>query len=131
VIDLLSDDAQATADFVELLVFLVLSPVVIGWFVGRAIPAHFAIAIFCVGTPIIAFLAYRWYQSQVDYCKDFPTEDGDKLSCLDAGNVAAYNAGNFALLLAELGLATILVVGLVRWWKQRRSERPRYLARSS
>ena len=129
-IDLLTD-TQETAKFVELLVFLVLSPVVTGWFVGRAIPTRFAIAIFCVGTPIIAFLAYRWYQSQVDYCKDFPIENGDKLSCLDAGNVAAYNAGNFALLLAELGLATVLAVALVRWWMQQRSERPRYLARSS
>ena len=131
-IDFLSDDAQATAEFVELLVFLVLSPVVGGWLVGRAIPTRFAIAIFCVGTPIIAFLAYRWYQSQVDYCKEIgDSGSGDKLSCLDAGNTAAYNAGNFGLLLAELGLATILTVSLVRWWKQRRSERPRHLAGST
>ena len=116
-------DPLPVLELLWLALALLLLPFVGGFYLGRALPTRFAVATFGVGTALIAFLAYRWYQSQVDYCRDLgPGVDpeGGKLSCLDAGNWAAYNAGNLVLLLAELGLATLLVVGLVRWGKQRR-----------
>jgi hypothetical protein len=87
------------------------------------VPIRRAMAIFGVGTAILAFLAYRWYQSHVDYCKGSPevATGGGKLSCLEPQHWFAFYAANFVLLLAELAVAAILTVGLVNWGKQRRS----------
>jgi hypothetical protein len=89
---------------------------------GRALPLRLVMAIFGVGTAIIAFLAYRLYQSQVDYCKGSPevSAGGDKFSCLEPQHWFANTLALSFLLLIELGLAIILAVGLVHWQKQRR-----------
>jgi hypothetical protein len=92
------------------------------YLLGHALPIRLAMAIFGVGTVVLAFLAYRLYQSQVDYCKDSPevSAGGDKFSCLEPQHWAAFGFFLLVLLLAELGLATMVAGGLVRWQKQRR-----------
>jgi hypothetical protein len=106
---------------------LLLFPVVVlvGFYViGRhALPMRFAMAVFGIGTAVLAFLAYRLYQSeQTPNCGASPevAMGGDTFSCLDAGNRAANALAELFLLLMELGLATMVAGGLVRWWKERR-----------
>jgi hypothetical protein len=113
----------------ELLLTLLgfMGAVLIGFYLlGRALPIRVAVPIFGVGTAILTFLAYRRYQSLVDYCRGSPEVEagGDKLSCLEPYNWFAIQFELLVLLLAELGLAIVLVVGLVRWQKQRRLAKP-------
>jgi hypothetical protein len=131
VIDLVLDllDLQ---EWLWLLIFPV--AVLVGFFLlGHALPMRLAMAVFGVGTAILAFLAYRLYQSQVDYCKDSPevSAGGDKFSCLEPQHWFANALAVSFLLLMELGLAILLAGGSVRWWKQRRSERPLHFANPS
>jgi hypothetical protein len=113
------------AGWVELLILPF--AVLVGFYViGRhALPLRFGVAIFGVGTPVLAFLAYRLYQSQVDYCKDSyeVSMGGDKFSCLEPQHWFANALAASFLLLMELGLATMLAGGLVRWLKQGRPTR--------
>lgn len=109
----------------ELLLTLLgfMGAVLIGFYLlGRALPLRLAVPIFGVGTALLTFLAYRRYQSLVDYCRDSPEVEagGDKLSCLEPGNWFAIQFELLVLLIAELGLATLVAGGLVRWQKQRR-----------
>lgn len=100
--------------------------VLVGFFLlGKALPLRLAMPIVGVGTAILAFLAYRLYQSQVDYCKDSPevSAGGDKFSCLEPQHWFANALAVSFLLLMELGLAILLAGGLVRWQKQRRINR--------
>jgi hypothetical protein len=92
------------------------------YLLGRVLPIRLAVPMFGVGTGILAFLAYRRYQSLVDYCSDSPevVAGGDELSCLEPYNWFAIQFEVLVLLVAELGLAIILAVGLVRWHKLRR-----------
>jgi hypothetical protein len=102
---------------------LLVVAVLVGFYlVGRALPIRLAMAIFVVGTATLAFLAYRLYQSQVDYCKDSPevAAGGDKFSCLEPQHWFANALALSFFLLIELGLAILLAAGLVHWWKQRR-----------
>jgi len=97
--------------------------VLVGFYlVGRRLPVRYALAIFGVGSAILAFLAHREYQSQVDYCKGSPEVEGggDKFSCLEPQHWFAFALALLVLLLGELGLAILLAGGLVRWQKQRR-----------
>jgi hypothetical protein len=96
--------------------------VLVGFYLmGRALPIRLAMAIFGVGTAILAFLAYRLYQSQVDYCNGSPEVEagGDNLSCLEPQHWFAFGLALLVLLAAELGLVTMVAGGLVRWQKQR------------
>jgi hypothetical protein len=87
----------------------------------RALPVRLALAIFGVGTVLLAFVAYREYGSLVDYCSDSPevAAGGDKFSCLEPQHWFAIQLELLVLVLAELVLATLVVGGLVRWQKQR------------
>jgi hypothetical protein len=108
--------------------------VLVGSFLlGKALPIRLAVPIFVVGTVVLAFLAYRLYQSQVDYCKDSPevSAGGDKFSCLEPQHWFANALAGSFLLLMELGLTTLLTGGLVRWQKQRRINRHRVSAKPS
>ena len=106
------------------------------YFLGHALPMRFAIAVFGVGTALLAFLAYRLYQSEVNACKDSPevAAGGDKYSCLEPGNLFANALAALFLVFVELCLATMVAGGLVHWWKERRrvnpSPGPRGAARS-
>jgi hypothetical protein len=97
--------------------------VLVGFYVlGRhALPVRIALVIFAIGSALLAFLTYRRYQSLVDYCSDSPevASGGDKLSCLEPGNWFAIQLELLVLLVAELGLAVLVVGGLIRWQKQR------------
>jgi hypothetical protein len=109
----------------ELLLTLlwIVGGVLIGFFfLGRALPVRIVVLIFCAGNAIVGFLAYRGYQSSVDYCIGSPEvrAGGDELSCLEPQHWFAIGLAFLVLLLAELGLATMLAGGLVRWQKQRR-----------
>jgi hypothetical protein len=121
VIDLYGE-LEAWLSLLGLLSAVLATPVLAGFFLGRALPTPVATAIFGVGTAILAFLAYRMYQSLVAYCNDSPevAAGGDKLSCLEPYNWFAIQLEVLVLLSIELGLATILVVGVVHWRKQRR-----------
>jgi len=98
--------------------------VLVGFYViGRhALPTSFAMAVFGIGTPVLAFLAYRLYQSEVNACKDSPevAAGGDKYSCLEPGNLFANALAALFLVIMELGLAAMAAGGLVHWWKERR-----------
>ncbi len=96
------------------------------YFLGHALPMRFAIAVFGIGTAVLAFLAYRLYQSEVNACKDSPevAAGGDKYSCLEPGNLFANALAALFLVVMELGLATMVAGGLVHWWKQRRRVNP-------
>jgi hypothetical protein len=101
--------------------------VLVGFFLlGKALPIRLAVPTFGVGTAILAILAYRLYQSQVDYCKDsFEVRaGGDKFSCLEPQHWFANALAVSFLLLMELGLAIILAGALFRWQKQRRHPVP-------
>ena len=117
---------MATLELLLTIAWVVASVLVGSYFAGRALPLRLVLPIFALGTALLAFLAYRWYQSHVDSCKDSPevAAGGDALSCLEPGNWAAFNAAYAALLLAELGLAVFLTAGFVhRRRPQRRSAR--------
>ena len=119
------DQALELENQVELLLTLVgfVGAVLIGSFLlGRhALPVRIALAVFGAGTVLLAFVAYREYQSLVEYCSDSPevAAGGDKLSCLEPYNWFAIQLEVLVLLVAELGLATLVLGGLVRWQKQR------------
>jgi hypothetical protein len=132
VIDLYGE-LEAWLSLLGLLFAVLATPVLAGFFLGRALPTPAGMAIFGVGTAILAILAYRRYQSLVDYCRDSPevAAGGDKLSCLEPYNWFAIQLEVLVLLSAELGLATILVVGVVHWRKQRRLKPSRYFAKPS
>jgi hypothetical protein len=101
----------------------IVAGVLIGFYLlGRALQIRLAVSIFCAGTAIVGFLAYRGYQSSVDYCIGSPEvrAGGDELSCLEPQHWFAVGFAFLVLLLAQLGLATMLAGGLVRWQKQRR-----------
>jgi hypothetical protein len=87
--------------------------VLVGFYVlGRhALQVRIALAIFAIGSTLLAFLTYRRYQSLVDYCSDSPevASGGDKLSCLEPGNWFAIQLELLVLLVAELGLPS-------SWW---------------
>jgi hypothetical protein len=109
----------------ELLLTLLsfVAAVLIGSFLlGRhALPVRVALAIFGAGSALLALLTYRRYQSLVDYCSDSPevASGGDKLSCPEPGTWFAINLELLVLLVAELGLAVLVLGGLVRWQKLR------------
>jgi hypothetical protein len=108
--------------------------VLVGFYVlGRVLPIRLAVPVFGVGTGVLAYLAYRLYQSQVDYCKDSfeVAEGGDKFSCLEPQHWFANAIAVSFLLLMELGLAVLVVGGLVRWQKQRRTNRHPVSAKAS
>jgi hypothetical protein len=112
-------------DSLEWLAFVgaLVAGVLVGFYLlGRAVPIRFAIAIFGFGTGIIALLAYRGYQSTVDYCKGSyeVSVGGDKFSCLEPQHWFANMLAASFLLLAELGLTSMLAVGVLRWHRQRR-----------
>ena len=113
---------MATLELLLTLAWVVGSVLVGSYFAGRALPLRLVLPIFALATALLAFLAYRWYQSHVDYCRDSPevAAGGDALSCLEPGNWAAFNAAYAALLLAELGLTVFLAAGLVNRWKRQR-----------
>jgi hypothetical protein len=116
-----SDFAQELEFWIWLLVWPL--AVLVGFYLlGRLIPIRLAVPIFGVGTGVLAYLAYRLYQSQVEYCKDSfeVTAGGDKFSCLEPQHWFANALAVSFLLLMELGLATLVAGGLVRWLKQRR-----------
>lgn len=100
---------------------------------GMALPIRLAVPIFGAGTAILAFLAYRLYRSQVDYCKDSfeVSAGGDKFSCLEPQHWFANMLAVSFLLLMELGLTILLAGGLVRWRKKRRINRPSVSAKPS
>ena len=105
--------------------------VLVGFFLlGWILPIRLAVPIFGVGTGTLAYLAYRLYQSQVDYCKDsFEVADGgDKFSCLEPQHWFANAIAVAFLLLMELGLVVLVAGALVRWHKQRRIDRRRVSA---
>jgi hypothetical protein len=109
----------------ELLLTLLsfIGAVLLGFYlVGRVVPIRLAVLIFGVGTAMLPLLAYRRYQSLVDYCRGSPEVEagGDKLSCLEPYNWFAIQFELLVLLLAQLGLAVLLVAGLLHWWKRRR-----------
>ena len=122
--DLLPDPLPNIEVWLEIL-SLPVAALVGFYLLGHALPMRFAIAIFGIGTAVLVLLAYRLYQSQVDYCKGSPevTAGGDKFSCLEPQHWFADALGVSFLLLMELGLAILLVGGFVRWQKQRRLER--------
>jgi hypothetical protein len=70
-----------------------------------------ALAIFAGGTVVLAFLAYRLYESMVEYCEGSPevAAGGDRFSCLEPQHWFA-DAVFFGLL-ALLELALVVVVG--------------------
>lgn len=108
--------------------------VLVGFFLlGKALPIRLAVPIFGVGTAILATLAYRLYQSQVDYCKDSPevSAGGDKFSCLEPQHWFANALAVSFLLLIGLGLTTMVAGGLVRWQKQRRLQHHPVSAKTS
>jgi hypothetical protein len=74
-----------------------------------------ALAIFVAGTTILAFLAYRWYQSHVDYCEGSPevVAGGDALSCLEPQHWFALQAVFAVLLLLEVALVVVVGAALV------------------
>jgi hypothetical protein len=126
-------ELEAWLGLLSILFAILATPVLAGFFLGRALPIPVGTAIFGVGTAILTFLAYRRYQSLVDYCRGSPEVDagGDKLSCLEPYNWFAIQGELLVLLSVELGLATILVVGVVHWRKQRRLKPSRYFAKPS
>ena len=106
-----------------LFVISLVAGVVVGFFLlGRALPMRADVLIFAAGSATLAFLGYRLYQSEVGACKDSPevADGGDKLSCLEPGNLFANALAAAFLLLIELGLASLVVGGFVRWRGQRR-----------
>jgi hypothetical protein len=76
---------------------------------------RFALAIFVAGTTLLAFLAYRWYRSHVEYCEDSPEvgAGGDALSCLEPQHWFAFDVGLAVLLLLEIGLVILVGAALV------------------
>jgi hypothetical protein len=74
-----------------------------------------AFAIFVAGTTVLAFLAYRWYRSHVDYCEDSPevAAGGDALACLEPQHWFALQAVLAVLLLLEIALAIVVGAALV------------------
>jgi membrane protein implicated in regulation of membrane protease activity len=106
-----------------LFVISLVASVVVGFFLlGRALPMRADVVIFAAGTATLVFLGYRLYQSEVDACKDSieVANGGDKFSCLEPGNLFADALAAAFLLLIELGLASLVVGGFVRWQEQRR-----------
>jgi len=97
--------------------------VLVGFYLlGHRLPVRLAMPIFSTGTAVIVFLAYRLYESQVDYCNDSPqvSAGGDKFSCLEPQHWFANALAASFLLLIELGLTVFLAGAAVRWQKQRR-----------
>jgi hypothetical protein len=117
-------ELEAWLSLLSVLFAVLATPVVAGFFLGRALPIPIGTAIFGVGTAILALLAYREYQYHVDYCRDSPEvrAGGDELSCLEPYNWFAIHLEALVFLAAELGLATILVGGVVRWRNSNRSK---------
>jgi hypothetical protein len=81
-----------------------------------------AVAIFVVGSAIVAFLAYRGYRSQVDYCEGSPevVAGGDSLSCLEPQHWFAALVVLSVLVLVELALAVVVGAAVVHWRSKRR-----------
>lgn len=115
-------ELQGWLDWLVLLGALVGGPLIGGYLLGRALPIRFATAIFVAGTAIIALLAYRSYQGHVDYCEGSPEVEagGDKFSCLEPQHWFAFQLELLVLLLAQLGLAVMLVASFAHRRKQRR-----------
>lgn len=109
-------------DLVLGLLSVVIAVLVGFYLVGHALPIRLASAIFTAGTAILAFLAYRWYESHVEYCRGSPEVErgGDQLSCLEPQHWFAFDLALLVLLIVELGLAILLASSLVRWKNQRR-----------
>jgi len=92
--------------------------------IGRhaELPTRLSMAAFGIGTLVLAFLAYRLHQSEVNACKDSieVANGGDKYSCLEPGNLFANALAELFLVVMELGLAAMAAGGLIHWWKERR-----------
>jgi hypothetical protein len=122
VIDLLLE-LEAWLGWLAFLIWVVGGVLLASYFGGRALPIRLAVAIFGVGTAVLAVLAYRLVQSQVEYCRDSPevAAGGDRFSCLEPGNWFALNLAFAFFALVELGLVVMLAFGLFEWNKRRRA----------
>jgi hypothetical protein len=94
--------------------------VLVGFYaIGRhaGLPPLFSVAVFGIGTAVVAVLAYRLHQSeQIPNCGA-----SDAYPCLDAGNRFANTLAEAFLVVTEFGLAALAAGGLVYWWKERRT----------
>jgi hypothetical protein len=76
------------------------------------------LAILVSGTALLAFLAWRWYEAHVRYCKDSPevAAGGDALSCMEPPHWMAFNLALGFLALVELTLvvATTFTIAHIR-----------------
>jgi hypothetical protein len=75
-----------------------------------------ALAIFVVGNAVLAVLAYRGYQSLLDYCEDSPevAMGGDSLSCLEPQHWFTVQFALLVLLLFEIAVAVVVGAAVVR-----------------
>jgi hypothetical protein len=74
-----------------------------------------ALTIFVGGTVLLTLLAYRWYESMVEYCEGSPevAAGGDSLSCREPQHWFADGVLFGGLALLELGLVVVVGVAVV------------------
>lgn len=80
------------------------------------------IAALFAGTALLVFLAWRWYETHVDYCKDSPevAAGGDALSCMEPQHWMAFNVVLGFLALVEITLVVATAFMVVRLRRRRR-----------
>jgi hypothetical protein len=84
----------------------------------RLMPSiRLASAILVVGNAILAFFAYREYQSLLDYCEGSPevVAGGDRFSCLEPQHWFTVGFGLLVALLLEVALLVVVGVAVVHW----------------
>jgi hypothetical protein len=91
----------------------------------RRMPSiRLSLAIFFVGSAILAFLAYRGYRYHVDYCEGSPevAAGGDSLSCLEPQHWSAALVMLSVVVLLEIAL--VVVVGAAVVYRRSRQVPP-------
>ena len=83
-----------------------------------------ALAIFAVGSTVLAAVAFWAYRSALDYCKGSyeVRSGGDGLSCLEPQHWFTINVGILGVLLLELAL--VVVVGAAVVHARRKGDAP-------
>ena len=74
-----------------------------------------AVVLFVAVNTVLAFLAYRYYLSLLDYCEEYPDRKlgSSGLDCLEPSHWFAINLMLLVCLIVEIGLAVVVGAAFV------------------